>query len=183
MSRPALYLASTLTLTIVLAIPSTAQKKPYGNREREDIHIYVFAAEKSTGFVDADSNDRAESVADLKKVLSRAHFTVVDSQSKANFSIAVEPGYWPAGDLGRPRRVGGFSSTMSPDDVAALRLTVAAGDYSTTMLATSLSLSGSMICRCHSYGTWNWAAVTAEPQLDTWVRSNYDHLIALNSGK
>ena len=118
MNTSARYLAVTLTLTIVLAIPVMAQKKPYGNKEREDIHIYVFAAPNSNGSTDADSKDRADSVADLKKVLTRAHFTVVDSQSDANFSIGVEHGYMPAGTTTRSRRTGGFSSRMSPDDVA-----------------------------------------------------------------
>jgi hypothetical protein len=182
MNTAARYLAVTLTLTIVLAIPVMAQKKPYGNKEREDIHIYVFAAPNSNGSTDADSQDRAASVADLKKVLSRAHFTVVGSQSDASVSIEVEQGYMPAGTLTRSRRTGAFSSRMSPDDVSAVRLTVVAGDYSTTIVGSSLS--GPVICHCHPYGTWAEAAVTAESQLDTWVQSNYDHLIALrNPGK
>ena len=182
MNTAARYLAVTLTLTIVLAIPVMAQKKPYGNKEREDIHIYVFATQNTTGFVDADSKDRADSVADLKRVLTGAHFTVVDSQSHANFSIEVEHGYMPAGTTTRSRRTGGFSSRMSPDDVSAVRLTVVAGDYSTTIIGTSLS--GAVTCHCHPYGTWTEAAVTAESQLDTWVQGNYEHLIALrNSGK
>ena len=182
MNSSARYLAVTLTVAIVLAIPVMAQKKPYGNKEREDIHIYVFAAPNSNGSTGADSKDRADSLADLQKVLSQAHFTVVDSQSHANFSVEVEHGYMPAGTTTRSRRTGGFSSRMSPDDVSAVRLTVTAGDYSTTIVGTSLS--GVVICHCHPYGTWAEAAVTAESQLDTWVQSNYEHLIALrNSGK
>ena len=177
MNTSARYLAVTLTLTIVLAVPLVAQKKPYGNKEREDIHIYVFAAPNSNGSTDADSKDRANSLADLKRVLAGAHFTVVDSQSRANFSIEVEHGYMPAGTTTRSRRTGGFSSRMSPDDVSAVRLTVVAGDYSTTIVGSSLS--GAVTCHCHPYGTWTEAVVTAESQLDTWVQSNYDYLIAL----
>ena len=182
MNSSAKYLAVTLTLNFVLAAPVMAQKKSYGNKEREDIHIYVFAAANSNGSTDADSKDRAKSLADLKRVLTGAHFTVVDSQSLANFSIEVEHGYVPAGTTTRSRRTGGFSSKMSPDDVSAVRLTVVAGDYSTTIIGSSLS--GAVICHCHPYGTWTEAAVMAESQLDTWVQNNYDHLIALrNSGK
>jgi hypothetical protein len=180
MNTAARYLAVTLTLTSVLAIPVMAQKKPYGNREREDVHIYVFAA--ANGSTDASTKDRADSVADLKRVLTGAHFTVVDSQSQANFSIEVEHGYMPAGTTTRSRRTGAFSSRMSPDDVSAVRLTVVAGDYSTTIVGSSLS--GAVTCHCHPYGTWAEAAATAEFQLDTWVQTNYDRLIALrNSAK
>ena len=47
MGTAARYLAVTLGLTIVLAMPVMAQKKPYGNKEREDIHIYVFGVPNS----------------------------------------------------------------------------------------------------------------------------------------
>lgn len=172
----------TLMLTILMAIPAAAQKKPYGNKEREDIRIYVFARENTPGFTDADSKDRTDSVADVKKVLARSHFAVVDSQSEAKLSVGVEPGYMPTGTMTRTRRTGGFSTKMSPDDVSAVRLTVAAGDYSTTIVGTSIS--GGVTCHCHPYGTWAEAAATAESQLDTWVQSNYEKLIAVrNSGR
>jgi hypothetical protein len=182
MNATARYLVAPVALTIFLATPATAQNKSYGNKEREDIRVYVFAAEGPAKFTDADSKDRRDSVADVKNVLARAHFTTVDSLSRANLSIEVEGGYMPAGTTTRSKRTGAFSSRMSPDDVAAVRLTVVAGDRSTTIIGTSLS--GPVICHCHPYGTWPEAAVAAESQLDTWVQSNYEYLIALrNSGK
>ena len=87
-----------------LRLPSFLQyllrpRKALRQQGTEDIRIYVFATENSNGFADAASRDSGASVDNLKKVLARAHFTVVDSRSDASVSVGVEHGYMPGGHL------------------------------------------------------------------------------------
>jgi hypothetical protein len=168
MKRPMILLLACT----VFATPSLRAHD--NNKGQLPIRIFVFtAATNPSGFVDSNHKDLTDSVSDLRKDL-KSKFTLVDDRATADVSVEiVGRGYVPTGALSTITH--GFSSTTSPNSVAAVRATLSAGDYSTTIDGIS------DVSAYIPNGTWRGAAWSLESQIDKWVRNNYEKLMTLRT--
>ncbi len=160
-------------LAFLVLISGMAAAQPpalaYGNKDRQTVRLYIFTASSAKGLVDSNLSD---TVKDLKKYLSK--YTLVDNQNNADVCVeVVGRGYVPTGTVSTVTQ--GLSTTTGPNTVAAIRVTLTAGDYSTTIDGVGV------ISNFFPNGTWRSAAVAVEAQIDKWIRGNYDKLLALRT--
>jgi hypothetical protein len=167
-------LLTTLVLlaSMVCLGPSlrAAQNKAQNKEQWAAIRVFVFAGSNPSGFVDPGHKDLTDSIADLKKALAQKKvITVVDEGEGADVMVEVTGrGYRESGGTTTYKTPLGQYAT-SKDMVATVRVTISAGDYSTTIDG----LNDGRITN-----VWRTAANSAARQIEAWVRDNRDKLLA-----
>jgi hypothetical protein len=124
--------------------------------------VYLFTKTSETGFVDATSNRRADSVKDLRKVLMKEGLKLVDDPRAALVIEVLESAPVLTGWQTTIR--GGFGQTSSvADKKAMVRVSLTVGDYQTEIVGYNSSTFAS---------PWASAAAAVANQVDQWLRDN-----------
>jgi hypothetical protein len=169
-------LLTALALLASMIYPRASQAAQKQKQQPQElIRVFVFAADQ-TGFSDPGQSlkNLKDSVGDLKHAFrseSKKEIVVVEDREAADIVVEViARGYEDAGSTTTLTRgtLAGLSSTTSKNSVLAVRVTLTAGDYSTTLDGTSDA----------GYPIWLNAAISAVKQIKSWVQDNRDKLLA-----
>jgi len=158
-------LLAGLVLAVAPTVLATPQKKVV-----EPIKVYIFTAQNSGGFTDEDYSQRIHSVHDLTNTLGKKKvIRLVHTESEADVSLEVlGRGYEETGsETTYQNPLGGL--TTSNDAIAAVRVGLKAGIYSTMIVGTAPP---------GTIRTWWFAAAVAANDIESWVKANHDRLIA-----
>jgi hypothetical protein len=151
-------LALMASLSWAGAVNAQKQKKD----QLTSIRVFVAAGSSSTGFVDPGHEELTDSIADLKKALAQKKvITLVDERGSADIIAQV---------VGRGfTGTGTELATQGEPRFAIVRVTLSAGDYTTTIDGHN---DGRLL------GAWRTAANDAARQIEEWIRDNRDKLLA-----
>lgn len=156
--------AVAVIVVLALLCPGLARAK----KNLTGIKVFVTTAgQDQSGFTDPDMKQRADSVKDLNKSLSK-DLQRVDSADQADVVITV---------LGRGDETTGGSTTRGifggshtdPDTGAVLRVSLTVGDYKT-------SLEG--VGDTGRFWPWTQAAEDVSGKIERWISENHDKLVA-----
>jgi hypothetical protein len=166
-----------LVLRLVCLIAIAAAAFAGQKKQVEPIRVFVFTAQDASGFVDADSKQRTDSVEDLKKDLSRdSTIQLVSAQDSADVTLEVlGRGYEETGSATTTQDYGEWHTY--PDTVRVVRVGLRAGGYSTLFEGTSSFAQRGLIGVAS--GLWKMAANNAAKSIEDWMKANHDTLLSI----
>jgi hypothetical protein len=138
----------------------------------QDVRIYVFIKADPSGFVDADSKDRQDTLTDLRKALSKKKgLSVVDDPKAAGVSVEIlGRGFEETGGLNvrSPLELG---PDLKPNREMTIRSRLLVGDYETPIVAQNSP--GALF----QSGRWQDLAGKLANQIEKWVKDNRSKLL------
>ena len=138
------------------------------------VAVYVFTAPAVAGFVDQDSQRRADTVKDLRKALAKRKALVnVESADAATVALEVtSSSHEKTGEASATTRRGPFgelSSRVSHDEAATVRVMLRVGQ---SAYETELVQVGDFRDNWRGGGDWTDAANGIARQVEHWVKDN-----------
>jgi hypothetical protein len=165
----------SVIIAILLTAASVNAKTKWGNDQRKSIRIYICAKEasESSGFVDPDQKDLADSVEDVSRFLKA--YTIVDNAGGADVTLRiVKRSHVASGKQVKQQSIFG-EATATSTNTTQIEVRLSVKGYTTTI--DGQDEPGPYTPN----GTWKGAAAFADKHIDDWIKANYDKILAVRA--